>query len=390
MRRHTEAQGWRMMELPHPRPAVEQVPGEPPDGGLSASPRTGALRAGWIMPPFFHELPLDAPDSESAAQQLHSIATTVLPEHSTDDQYAFAYLLGSQLEPMSKGGAIYAGLCFLEAEGQPTSSTVLVSQVPHDRDDEDIVPTLVDTLRRSYPRDEVDATELPCGPAVFRIGAAPFAMEDPATGDVTPVSRNLIQTYVPMPNTEELLVFELSVYSADGWDLHTEVFAEILKTLEWATDAEIAQAAALSHNAPPAGAVSPVDDLKLQELHDILVALGTAVVGAALYTSDDKQQSTTTCAECWEKGLRTSCLARQQWRYSNIPPQELNTVLPRGTAHLAKSGWHIESRNPEQLSAHKNGNSLILNADPRTGQVLAEVSTLCARVSNTTVSDDFG
>jgi hypothetical protein len=199
------------------------------------------VHVGWIMPPFIHELPVDAADADLAASRLKDIALEFLPDRSEEDQYLFALLLGNQLEPMTAAQVIYAGLCFLEKDGQPTASTITVSQMQHGEDEETLLPTIEQTLATRYRHDEVQQSELPCGPCVTRLGSAPFLFENPLTGETQRVDRTLIQVYVPIPGSSELMTFELSVHSPDGWDLHSELFAEILKTIDWTTDEEIDQ-----------------------------------------------------------------------------------------------------------------------------------------------------
>lgn len=199
------------------------------------------MHVGWIMPPFLQELPVDATDADEAARRLKDIAIAVLPNRTEEDQYAFALQLGSELEPMKDSGVIYAGLCFLEVDSQPTASTITVSQVQHGQDEPTLLSTVERTLSLQYRHDEIQQSELPCGPCVTRIGPAPFQFEDARTGEAQRVERTLLQIYIPLPGSGEMMIFELSVHSAAGWDLHSELFAEILKTIDWTTDEEVAQ-----------------------------------------------------------------------------------------------------------------------------------------------------
>jgi hypothetical protein len=207
----------------------------------TSASRMNRVHVGWIMPPFMHELPVDANDSDDAARRLKDIAVAVLPNRGEEDQYTFALQLGNQLEPMKAAGVTYAGLCFLEVNGEPTTSTITVSQVAHGQDEATLLPTIEKTLSLRYRHDEIQQSTLPCGRCITRIGPAPFQFEDVRTGETQRVERTLLQVYLPLPDTGEMMIFELSVPSAEGWDLHSDLFAEILKTVDWTTDEEIAQ-----------------------------------------------------------------------------------------------------------------------------------------------------
>jgi hypothetical protein len=208
---------------------------------MSISADTSRIHVGWIMPPFLHELPVDAVTADEAAARLKEIALAFLPDRTEEDQYLFALQLGSRLEPMTEAGIIYAGLCFLEDQGQPTFSTITASQIQHGQDETTLLTTIEQSLSRQYRQDEVQQSALPCGPCVTRLGFAPFQFDNPATGAPEYVGRTLLQVYIPLPHSGEMLIFELSVNGPDGWDLHSEVFAEVLKTIDWTTDDEIAE-----------------------------------------------------------------------------------------------------------------------------------------------------
>lgn len=365
---------------------AHQIPGVPPSSNL---------RAGWLMPPFFHELPLDAPDADTAAERLYTIATTVLPDHSTDDQYAFALLLAAQVEPMAEGNVISAGMCFLEAEGKPTASTVQVAQLPHESQDNEIIATLLETLRGAYPRDEVEETSLPCGPAVTRIGPAPFAVENTETGEVQPVHRNVIQTYVPMPGTSEMLLFELGVFSAEGWDLHSEVFAEILKTIDWASDEEVREAQLLAtQSGAQASTETDFDEGVKAELRALSEQLENACAdaGQAHLTREDERLSGVTCPDCWAKGLRSACVARYAWRADGTSAETVCTVLPDAATRFEGLGWQVEGlHSQERLVLCNDTHTIVMSTVPTAGSSIhVEVTSPCTRLSNTAVADDFG
>lgn len=64
--------------------------GDATAGAPSPQQRASGLRIGWIMPPFLHELPVNAVDDEAAADQLYTLVTELLPDHPPEYQYRFA------------------------------------------------------------------------------------------------------------------------------------------------------------------------------------------------------------------------------------------------------------------------------------------------------------
>ncbi|MGW0550024.1 hypothetical protein [Streptomyces altiplanensis] len=360
------------------------------------------LRIGWIMPPFFHELPLDAQNDEEAASRLHDLALAVLPDHSVEDQFIFASLLGSQVVEMVEAGVQYAGLCFLEHEGHATASTVVMTQLPMnieaDGEGEDEISTLLNTLMRGYPRDEVFQSDLPCGPAVSRIGASAFSVQETRTGVTRSVDRNIIQTYVPLPNTAEMLLFELSAFTPDGWDLHSEVFAEILRTIDWASDAEVAARAALTTQGKPVPH-DGMDDETRQRLrwHSSRVLESAAVRGRFLQSHD--RLSVTACTDCWGKGLQSACTAQHNWRMDSLTPDQLSNALSGVLNHFGGQGWQVEDgrqrgyvvvSEPQVVGRATPACDISASVDSTAGSLTVEVSFGCRRQVHTAVTSDFG
>ncbi|MET9290530.1 hypothetical protein [Streptomyces sp. NPDC003077] len=347
------------------------------------------LNIGWIMPPFVRELPVDAPDAGTAAQALHRLTTELMPEHSTDERFRFALLLGAQLESMVEADVVYAGLCFLEVDERPTASTILVSQVEHDaEDDEHLLVTVRELLERKHPGDDYRRVELPCGPALTRVGASGFvlAAESSPTGRDEPVEQFLVQVFVPLPGTGEMLVFELASPSPEGWDLHCELFAEVLKTVDWGTDQEIADYAAVRQAPPehPAPSEALRRDLfwHSSRLLDALAVHGPMEGG--------RQVTSLTCPDCWAKGLRSACSAQHAWSVERVRAADLTEALGRAVAAFSGRGWVTESagtdatvrlRAGDTVPERSIGYSFLLTADHGAGVLRVEVSSLCTRGS---------
>ncbi|WP_411140026.1 hypothetical protein [Streptomyces sp. x-80] len=368
------------------------------DGGdvaaASLRDESPKLRIGWIMPPFVRELPVDVSEAETAAARLHALVTDLLPNHSADDQYRFALGLAAQLEPMVEADVVYAGLCLLEEQGHPSFSTIVVSRFRHDSDDEDLFPAMREAFERRYPDAEVQQVELPCGPALTRISSYGFvigAQESP-TGQEIPVQQAQIQVHIPLPDTGEMLVFALDSPFPEQWDLHSELFAEILKTIGWGTDQDVEDYRAMRQSAP--AAVEPDDAVK-QELYWHSSRLMDAVALRGRMDSG-RQLSSVTCGTCWGKGLRSACSAQHRWHIGQVADDELPNALPRVIESFSSQGWQTETtdegvraRAGDSAPERSAGYSFSVSVDTEANTFTAEVTSPCVR-SSAAVDSLFG
>ncbi|MHC5260623.1 hypothetical protein ACYSUO_22305 [Streptomyces sp. UC4497] len=365
---------------------------------IPSTPDRTELRIGWIMPPFVHELPLDAASDEEAAQELYELACDVLPNSGQDARLAFAQLLGAQVVELKSDGALYAGLCFLEIEGAITASTILVTQFEHDLPEADPDERLRDTLDEAYPQDEVFPVTLPCGAAVTRVAVAALHVQDADDGTTVNLPRNVIQTYVPLPGTAELLLFELSLFTPEGWDTHSELFAEVLRTIDWATDAEIAQH---RHPQQPAHeALLPEPETQELLRRQSSQLLDVMAVRRALDERYD-QLASLTCDDCSARGLHSSCVAQHRWRIQGLDEDSARNALTGAATYLSDMGWtHLwqgtegaMTLTAEQAAAPET--SLVtpgirMSAVFQDGTCTVAVTTKCPRENATSAPTPFG
>lgn len=331
----------------------------------TAAPATEpfALHVGWVVPPFFHELPLGTDDADEAAEQLYETVHKVMPGGTDQDRFRMFVTYAGIIDDLRNAGAVYAGFCNLDFDGRPSTATVAVYRMPlHDITAEDVLSEALSGLRRAYPDDDVRLSTLPSGKgdseAVVRIGQAPFTLtaEASPTGEPLEVPRGQIQVYIPLPNNADLLAFELSTPCMEDWDFYSELFATIVRTLDWATEEQAEMEAALSR-AQPVPDVAP-DPAVVRELYSVSsrVLDGLGVRGRM---DEGNVVSSVTCADCWSKGLTTVCTARHLWQVDGVEDAQLAVAVGRLDESFQGQGWLKLAGTP--------GESVSLAADSGTG-----------------------
>jgi hypothetical protein len=344
------------------------------------------LHVGWIIPPFFHELPLDTDDADEVGERLYALVKEVLA-HGTEDEKLRMFILYAQvIGELRDAGAVYGGVCFLDMDGRPSTASVAVYQMPLEGVTHDEALAQAEAaLTAAHPDDDVRVSELPYGGGrgVVRIGAAPVTLpaELSPTGEPVEVPRGLIQVFVPLPNDVDMLAFELSTPSMEDWDLYSEIFAEIVRSLDWATEEEAQLAAALS-GAPPAQDIAPGEGV-VRELYArssrVLEALGVR----GRMDGDANRVSATTCPGCWSKGLSSVCSARHQWQIEDAPDAALASAVGRLTARFQADGWQTvaqtENRNVTLVADGGTGHRVNVAVVPGQRRIVAEVIAPCTR-----------
>ncbi|QIK08358.1 hypothetical protein G7Z12_22335 [Streptomyces sp. ID38640] len=358
----------------------------------SLKSKTSRLHIGWIIPPFIHELPVNAVDDEAAADQLYSLVTELLPHHPPEYQYRFTLGLSAQLEPMAAANVTYAGLCPLEVEGRPSLSTIVVSQMEHDSEDEaELLRKTRELLERKYPDDDCQTVELTCGPALTRIGTSRLVInaEWSASGNELPVVLTQMQAYIPLPSTAEMLVFELSSQASEDWGLHAEVFGEILNTVDWGTEQEVEDYRAMQGGGSAGASATVATDESVKKAlywHSSRLVDAVALHGSM----GGGDVASLTCAECWAKGLRSACSARHSWYIGEVTSGDLTRALPRVIESFASQGWRtggestgerVRLRAGDEAPEQSAGYAFTASVDIESGTFTAEVTAPCTRAA---------
>jgi hypothetical protein len=354
------------------------------DPTTDTADKTG-LHVGWIIPPFFHELPIDSDDTEEVGERLYALVKEVLAHGTEDDQLRMFILYAQVIGELRDAGAVYGGVCFMDMDGRPSTASVAVYQTPMEGiTHEEALVQAEAALTAAHPDDDIRVSELPYGGGrgVVRIGSAPVALpaELSPTGEAVEAPRGLIQVFVPLPCDSDMLTFELSTPCTEDWDFYSEIFAEIVRSLDWATEEEARLATALSQ-APPTPDVTP-DESEVKELYARSSRVLEALAVRGRMDEATNQVSATTCSGCWSKGLRSVCTARHQWQIDEVDDTVLSAAVGRLEARLRADGWQSAERTEGRVSLVADGGSgHRINAALAPGQrrLLIEVIAPCTR-----------
>ncbi|QPP06598.1 hypothetical protein G4Z16_09525 [Streptomyces bathyalis] len=379
-------------------------------------PATGSrseLHVGWLMPAFFHPLPVDATEPDELADSIVDLARKVLADRSTDEQHFFAQMMLRQTARLIEAEAEYAGICFVEHEDEPTMATVLVNRVPSLAETvEEAAQATESLLKRRYAHDDVrtSALALHSTPAVTRLGSLEVTVPAELSPDGHPQTllQGVIQTYVPLPGQGETMVFELNSPSPGAWDMYREMFSAILGTLDWATDEELAEQRELERIAgtparpePHEQASQSEPDAVGQELADAIRHRSSLILDAVGMRGPVREESddltSVTCPPCRTKGLTSGCRVLHHWEMVQLAPATLREMLAAARAHLIGNGFtedavaegHAVFTGPGD-SVSAQGYTASLTADTEQGRLVVDVATVCTRGTATSVAGDFG
>lgn len=199
------------------------------------------LQIRFVTPPAFHEVPVLGTEDE-VAEQLWELVCEVLPASPDGVRLGWALELARLVPPMVGAGVVHAGFC-LTAVGDRVSSASLLAAV---RPLGPVAPGRVAVeetaaaLARARPEAEVTTVELPAGRAAVLVGAVPAGPADGGPLDGGPVGGGAldggpvcwaIQVHLPLPNGRQLLSLELSTPCHRDWELYSEVFAGVVRSL---------------------------------------------------------------------------------------------------------------------------------------------------------------
>ncbi|MEU4118014.1 hypothetical protein AB0F71_26415 [Kitasatospora sp. NPDC028055] len=148
----------------------------------------------------------------------------------------FAVITATLTDLLQDAGVRYAGVCALEVDGRASEATLVISLARHPLPITALATELA-TVRRHA---EVWTVLLPAGPAAVlvegRTVPVPGALA--ADGQRRWVVTSAVQAFVPLPDGGTVLCAQLSTARPEDWELYTEAFAELLKSIQFGWDGE--------------------------------------------------------------------------------------------------------------------------------------------------------
>ncbi|QKW18911.1 hypothetical protein HUT16_07385 [Kitasatospora sp. NA04385] len=221
----------------------EDVAGFTPALAALAEPRaivapeelsTGSgVEARLVVPPAFHTLTVRGSGNALSAH-LAETAEEVFSGGSPAERNDFAVVAALLAEQFAAADIAYAGVGALVVNGRRTRMTLVVSTVQCSQP----IQELAVELSTERPYAEVWTVLLPAGPAALlvetrTVPALKELRDENPTGRVV---STVAEAFVPMPDGATVLTVQLATSDAESWDVYTEVFADLLRTVQLAWD----------------------------------------------------------------------------------------------------------------------------------------------------------
>ncbi|MER7579185.1 hypothetical protein [Kitasatospora sp. NPDC097691] len=222
-------------------------PGGPP--GVSA-------RAVPLLPADSDPADRADPATVAAAAELSGhlaeVAEELFSATGTEARRDFAVVSATLADLIHDAGVAYAGVCALRLDDRTSDAALVISLTRHPLPITALATELA-TVRRHA---EVWTVLLPAGPAAVLVEGrtVPVPGSLAADGQRRWVVTSAVEAFVPLPDGATVLCAQLSTARPEDWELYTEAFAELLKSIQFGWDGEPAPTAAAAGGAP---AVAP-------------------------------------------------------------------------------------------------------------------------------------
>ncbi|MFF3600581.1 hypothetical protein [Kitasatospora indigofera] len=237
---------------------------------LPAELATGAgAEARLVVPPVFH--PLTAPDpGADLAVHLAEVAEELFSGTGPAERRDFAVLGATLADLTAAAGVSFAGLSALTVDGRPSDASLVVSLSRHAGP----IQVLATELATARPNAEVWTVLLPAGPAAVLVEgrSVPVPGRLAADGLRHWAVSSVVEAFVPLPDGSTVLCVQLATAHRQDWELYTGVFAELLKSVQFAWDGVAGHT-----GAPVAAQPAPVAPAP-----SVVEAAGAAVEAAAV------------------------------------------------------------------------------------------------------------
>ncbi|MFB7127171.1 hypothetical protein [Kitasatospora sp. NPDC056273] len=191
--------------------------------------------------------------ADELARHLAEVAEELFSATGPEPRRDFAVISATLADLIRDAGVVYAGVCALELDDRASDAALVVSLARHPLPITALATELA-TVRRHA---EVWTVLLPAGPAAVLVEGRTVPVPGPlaADGQRRWVVTSAVQAFVPLPDGGTVLCAQLSTARPEDWELYTEAFAELLKSIQFGWDGVPVPGAAA---AVPAAAVSSV------------------------------------------------------------------------------------------------------------------------------------
>ncbi|MFI8462122.1 hypothetical protein [Kitasatospora sp. NPDC085464] len=195
--------------------------------------------------------PADPATVASAAElsgHLAEVAEELFSATGTEGRRDFAVISATLADLIRDAGVAYAGVCALQLDDRASDAALVVSLTRHPLPITALATELA-TVRRHA---EVWTVLLPAGPAAVLVEGrtVPVPGSLAADGQRRWVVTSAVQAFVPLPDGATVLCAQLSTARPEDWELYTEAFAELLKSIQFGWDGEPAPTAAVGDAVP--------------------------------------------------------------------------------------------------------------------------------------------
>ncbi|MGW1172527.1 hypothetical protein ACWD4P_02240 [Kitasatospora sp. NPDC002543] len=187
--------------------------------------------------------------AEELARHLAEVADELFSATGPEPRRDFAVISATLADLIRDAGVVYAGVCALELDNRASDAALVVSLARHPLPITALATELA-TVRRHA---EVWTVLLPAGPAAVLVEGRTVPVPGPlaADGQRRWVVTSAVQAFVPLPDGGTVLCAQLSTARPEDWELYTEAFAELLKSIQFGWDGVPAPSATAGVPAPP-------------------------------------------------------------------------------------------------------------------------------------------
>ncbi|MFF4630895.1 hypothetical protein [Streptomyces griseorubiginosus] len=248
-----------------------------PGGGPAGTAVIATPRLTFRVPPAFFELPVYETE-EQVGQALIELAQDIYPQGTPELWFQYAATQLPLVAQMMEAGVDYAGFCLLDLDGRRSTATVtgaLLESVPDGRK---MTASSVAAELAGLGGEEaqVETVWLTAGEAAVRFTAdvttLPAELTD--SGRTEEVQVGKIAVFLPLRREAEMVLFELSTPCMQDWDLYSDLFFNIVNTIEVHSDSAVeAQVPEQPAAVPPSGPADAANGahvpLQAQSVRDV-------------------------------------------------------------------------------------------------------------------------